>query len=234
MIHLFHFCRVEIHLSLLSSFNSITIRRVCLARCLNSDATRMGTLISRQCPAFCTTWRVSELLQNVLRDFHVPWYRTFLPRVHLMDRHHSMLDVEHQARHLSTRGGTRGGFYRVQIIHRRRFRHHLHSLYLITRPSPFRATMCSSVWKRFPSLVPKCHLSVMRPPGTFPATLNITEAPNGSSSPRCGRFFNLSYAEYFHRSPHDMCSGCPSHLQQSTETPKSEQRWDSQHGLKDQ
>ena len=37
------------------------------------------------------------------------------------------------------------------------------ALGLITRPSPFRATMCSSVWKRFPIHVPRCHISVMTP-----------------------------------------------------------------------
>ena len=39
VIHLFYFFRVEIHLSLLCSFNSITTRWVCLTRCFNSDAT---------------------------------------------------------------------------------------------------------------------------------------------------------------------------------------------------
>ena len=44
------------------------------------------------------------------------------------------------------------------------------ALDLITRPSPLRATMCSSAGKRFLSHVPRCHLSVMTPPGTFPAS----------------------------------------------------------------
>ena len=57
------------------------------------------------------------------------------------------------------------------------------ALDLITRPPPFRATICSSVWKRFPSHVPTCHLSVMTAPETFSATLNITAAPNGRSTP---------------------------------------------------
>ena len=43
------------------------------------------------------------------------------------------------------------------------------ALDLISRPSPFRSTMCSSVWKRFSSPVPRCHLSVMTPSGTFPS-----------------------------------------------------------------
>ena len=37
--------------------------------------------------------------------------------------------------------------------------------------------MCSSVWKRFPSHLPRRNLSVIAPPGTFPAILNILAAP---------------------------------------------------------
>ena len=59
------------------------------------------------------------------------------------------------------------------------------ALDLITRPPPFCATMCASEWKRLPSHVPKCYVSVMTPPGTFPATLNITAVTSGKSAPRC-------------------------------------------------
>ena len=52
------------------------------------------------------------------------------------------------------------------------------ALNLITSRSPFRATSCSSVWNRFPNHVPKCHLSAVTPPGTFPATRNMAEAPS--------------------------------------------------------
>ena len=72
------------------------------------------------------------------------------------------------------------------------------ALNLITSPSPFRATRCSSVWNRFPNHVPKCHLSVMTPPGTFPATRNMAEAPSRpppSSSPDVGFFFNRPYVD---------------------------------------
>ena len=120
-----------------------------------------------------------------------------LPRVQLMDRLDSRLDVEHQARHLSTLlRPTESPLSRPDHPSSLVPASPSRPLDLITRPSPFRATMCSSVWKRFPNHVPKCHLSVMRPPGTFPAALNITEAPNCRSSPRCGRFFNLSYADF--------------------------------------
>ena len=58
---------------------------------------------------------------------------------------------------------------------------------------------------RFPSHAPWCHLSVITPPGTFPATLNIRAAPNGRSSPRCGLFFDLS-TQICRHSSHGICS----------------------------
>ena len=81
MIHSFHFLGVEIYRSLFCTLSTVTIHRVCPACCLNPGATIlrmchawMGVVIARQFRAYCTTWRVSELLQNVLRDFHVPWH----------------------------------------------------------------------------------------------------------------------------------------------------------------
>ena len=157
---------------------------------------RMGILILRQFPAFCTIWRVSELLQNILRDFHVPWHWAFINK-------HAwwFIPTQYWTRNIrqcisqNSRGCHREPFIasKSSIVVGSGIA--FTALDLITRPSPFRATMCSSVWKRFPSHVSRCHLSVMRPTGTFPATLNITKAQNGRSSPRCGRFFSLSYAD---------------------------------------
>ena len=71
---------------------------------------------------------------------------------------------------------------------------------LITRPSLRCATMCSSVWKRFPSHVPKCH--------------HITAVP------RARAFLgvdvsSIAHKQICHHSPHDLfrksvaCSGDP-------------------------
>ena len=112
----------------------------------------------------------------------------------MVDHPDSKLDVEHRARHLSKlqRGPTESPSKSSNVLSSGIA---FAALDLTTRPSPLRATMCSSVWTHFPCHVPRCYLSVITPPGTFPATLNITAAPNGKSSPRCGLFFNRSCAD---------------------------------------
>ena len=143
-------------------------------------------LVARQFPAFCTAWRVSELPKECLAKCSCSVALGVLRQVRVVDHPDSILDVEHQARHLSKRqrGAPRRALDRVQIIQRCLFMHHLHCpIDLITRPPPLRATICSSVWKRFPSHVPTCHLSVMTAPETFSATLNITAATEWQEHP---------------------------------------------------
>ena len=99
-----------------------------------------------------------------------------LRRARMVVHPDSGLDVEHQAVHLSKhqRVPTESPLDRVQILQRRLFRHHLHCPRFDHKTvSPW----CHNVFfgmEMFPSQVPKCHLSVMTPPGTFPATRNIT------------------------------------------------------------
>ena len=120
----------------------------------------MGVFVAQQFPAFCTTWRVSELLENVLRIFSCSEALGVPQQAREVVHPDSALDVEQQAVHLSKlqTGPPRRALDRVQIIQRRLA---FTALDLITRPPPFRATMCSCVWNRFPSHVPNCHLSVM-------------------------------------------------------------------------
>ena len=143
----------------------------------------MEIFVARQFPALCTTWRVSELLQNVLRDFHVPWHWAFFSRHEWW-----LIPTQNRARNIKqyisqNYRGARGepliaSKSSIVVSSGIAFT----ALDLITRPYPFRATMCSSVWKRSPSHVPRCHL-------------NITAVPNGKRTPRCSRLFNRSYAD---------------------------------------
>ena len=108
-------------------------------------------IFAKQFPAFCTTWRASELLQYAFT-----------------------------------------------------------ALDLITRPSPFRATMCFSVWKRFPNYVPRCHISVMTTPPSmltslqslisrFAVTRNMTLVRNVRcmfNNPRKHRRVNRNWTSY--------------------------------------
>ena len=86
----------------------------------------MEVFAARQFPAFGTTWPVSELLQHIFRDFHVPWHWAFFNR-------HEWWFIPTQyergtSRNTSqnTRGGPRRALDRVQILQRRLFGHHLH------------------------------------------------------------------------------------------------------------
>ena len=190
MIKSFHFLCVEIHLSLFCTLSSITIHMVCPACCLDPGTTvlRMcqawlGIFVARQFHAFCTTWRVSELLQNVLRDFHVSWHWAFFSR-------HEWCFIQTQnwtqnvKQYISQY--SRGAHGEPLIASKSSIvvsRIAITALDLITRPSSFLATMCSSVWKRSPGHVPRCRLSVMTPSGTFPTTLNITAVPKRQEHP---------------------------------------------------
>ena len=101
--------------------------------------------IARQFPAFCTAWRVTELPEDVLRNFHVPWVR-------MVVHPDSKLDAEHPARHLSKLQEEAHGEPRIASKSSNVVSSGIAfaALDLITRPSPSRATMCSSVWKRLP------------------------------------------------------------------------------------
>ena len=119
-----------------------------------------------------------------------------LRQIRLVVHPYSILDAERQARHLSKfQRGQRRSLDCPKSPNVVSSGIAFTALDLIARPSPFRGTMRSSVRKRFPSHVPKCQLSVMAPPGTFPATLHITATPNGKNTPRCFRLFDRSYAD---------------------------------------
>ena len=152
MIHSFHFSCEETHLSLFCSLGSITIHRVCPACCLDPGPTilrmcnaRMGILIARQFFALCTTWSVSEFLDIVMRNCRVPWHWAFFVRykwwfiptqywtwnsgnttLKTPEGAHGEPLIASKSSNVVTSGIT----FTV--------------LDLITRPSPFRATMCSS------------------------------------------------------------------------------------------
>ena len=184
----------------------------------------MGILISRQSPALCTTWCVSEPLQNVLRDFHTG--------------RSSSVSTTGSSR-LKIGRGTSGktSFNTPEGAHGEPFIASRSSIVvgsgiaftaldLITRGSPFRATMCPSVRNVFPS--------------TFP----------GATSPHETSWNLASHSEHHRSSKRQELSSMWTFLQplirrfsitrhmtfvqQSTETPANEQRWDSRHDSKDQ
>ena len=96
-----------------------------------------------------------------------------------------------------------------------------------------RATKCFSVWKRFPSHVPRRQLSVMRPPGTFPATLTITVEPNGKSALDVD-VSSSAHTLICHYSLRGICSACPLRVRRYTEMLEKERKKDSRLDSKDQ
>ena len=108
--------------------------------------------VARRLPAFCTPWRVSDFLEHILRDFHVPWHWAFINRHEwwFISTQCWTRDIR-QCISQDSRGGPRRALDRNVVSSGIAFT----AFDLITRPSPFRATMCSSVWKRFPSHVPR-------------------------------------------------------------------------------
>ena len=134
----------------------------------------------------------------------------------------SKLGAEHQVVHLSKlQGGLRRALDRVQIVVSSGIAFTV--LDLITRPSPFRATMCSSVWNRLPSHVPKCHLSVMTHPEPS-QQLRTSPLSQMARAPIDVDVSSIAHTQICHHSPHGNCSGCPLRARQSTETPASGQR----------
>ena len=92
------------------------------------------------------------------------------------------------------------------------------ALDLITRPDPFRATKCSSVWKRFPSHVPTCHLAVMTAPASQQLSTSLLHRMGGA--PLDVVVSSTAHTQICHHPPHGTftCSECPLRAQQSTET----------------
>ena len=159
----------------------------------------MGVSVARQFPAFGTTWRVSELLPDILRGTHVPWRWAFFNQTRMVvhpDPGNTSLKTPEAARGEPLITSKSSNVVSSVIT--------FTAIDGITRPSHLRATMCSSVWKRFPSQFLGVDVS------------------------------SIAQKQICHHSPHDNCSECLLHFQQSTETLASEQRLDSQFDLKGQ
>ena len=174
MITSLHFLRVEIHLSLFCSLNTIAIHRVCLTCCFATVAT-----ILRMCQA-----RMECSLRDNFLHFAQPGVQTSLLMMSCVIFMFPGTGCSSSSTNGSSRlkigRGTSGrtslktpeGAHGEPLIASRSSivvtsGINFTARDLITRPSPLRATMCSSVWKRFPSYVPRCHLSVITPPGTL-------------------------------------------------------------------
>ena len=225
MINSFHFFCVEFHLSLFCTLSTVTIHRVCLACWLYPGTTVlrmcqawMGMFVARQFPAFAQP--------GVYPNFFRMSCEIFMFR----GTERSSTSTTGGSSRLSIGQGTSGRQYKSSNVISSGIA--FTALDLLRRPSPFRATICFSVWKRFPSHVTRRHLSVRTPPGTFPATLNIAAVPNGKSTPRC--VSSIAHTQICPQTPHGTCSECLLHVEQSTGTPASEQKWDSRLDLKDQ
>ena len=101
------------------------------------------------------------------------------------------------------------------------------ALNLITRPSPFRATMCLFCVETFSQ--PRAQVPLLRHDISCDFSSNSEHhcCPEWQEHSSMLTFLQSLMCRFPH-SPHDIYSGCPLHVQQSTETPESEQRWDSQ------
>ena len=155
LINSFHFLCVEMLLSLFCSLGSITIHRVCPSCCINPGTTNlrvcqagMGTLVSRQLPASCHSQPCIRTSSSCLATFSCSVALFVLRQVRTVVHPSSILDVDHEARNPSkTPDEPTDNGVSSSIAFAGRD--------LITRPSPFRATKCSSVLKTFSKKCPR-------------------------------------------------------------------------------
>ena len=149
MIHSFYFLCVEIHLSFSARSARSTQDLPGLLPPSWSDNPENvpgldGNIRCEKCPAFCTPWRLSELLQNMLRDVHVPWHWA------LINRHEWwFMPAQYWTRNIRQciSQNSRGCHGEPMIASKSSnvvsSGIAFEALDLITRPSPFRATVRS-------------------------------------------------------------------------------------------
>ena len=88
---------------------------------------------------------------------------------------------------------------------------------LFTSPSPLRATTRSSVWNRFPSHVPRCHLFRHHTSWNFPSNSEHHSSTEWQDFPSMWSFLQPLIRRFCRHSPHDICEEDPLHARRSTE-----------------
>ena len=210
MITSIHFLRKEIHLSLFCTLSTVSVLLAASIRVRQSCecakpgweySLRDSFLHFAQPGVYPNFFRIS------CEMFHVLWHWAFFNRHEwwFIPTQYWTWNIR-QYISQNTRGGPRRAFD------------------LITRPSPFRATMCSSVWKRFPQ--PRAQVPPLRHDTSWNLPSNSEHHCCSEGQEHSSVLTSLqSLISRFTNTRHmACCSGCPLRARQSTETPASGRR----------